>query len=173
MLPRLLAIALSASLPAAALAAPSGRAVLRNASGEEVATATFKSSKGGVRVKVTAKSKFLTPGKHGVHIHAVGKCETPGFTSAGPHFNPEGKKHGLQSQAGAHAGDLPNLVVNAKGKGKLSFLAKGATLGDGTGSLFGPEGTAIVIHADPDDEKTDPSGNSGDRIACGVIQKGT
>jgi superoxide dismutase, Cu-Zn family len=113
----------------------------------------------------------LPPGKHGIHIHSAAKCDPPAFTTSGGHLNPAGKKHGLHSPEGAHAGDLPNLEVGKNGKGKGTFTAKGVTLGEGEGSLFGPDGTALVIHADPDDEKTDPGGNSGARIACGPIER--
>jgi len=157
------------ALPLTALAAPAAQAVLKSASGEEVGQATFSPVKGGVRVRVSARG--LSPGKHGIHIHAAGKCEPPDFKSAGGHLNPAGKEHGLRNPAGHHAGDLPNLVVDKAGKARATFLARGATLGEGDGSLFGPEGTSLVIHADPDDEKTDPAGNSGARIACGVIER--
>lgn len=164
------AVAALASLPlAAAAAGPAGRATLKNAEGKDVGTATLSPAKGGVKVQVQVAS--LSPGKHGIHIHAAAKCEAPGFTSSGGHFNPAGKKHGLHSPEGAHAGDMPNLTVGKNGKGKGTFTAKGVTLGQGEGSLFGPDGTALVIHADPDDEKTDPGGNSGARIACGAIEK--
>jgi Cu-Zn family superoxide dismutase len=168
---RLLSAAPLLALPLLAAAAnPSGKAVLRNADGKEVGTAVFTPTKNGVEVQVQVAN--LPPGKHGIHIHAAGKCEPPDFKSAGAHFNPSGRKHGLQNPAGAHAGDLPNLTVGDDGKGKGTLTARGATLGDGEGSLFGPGGTALVVHADPDDEKTDPAGNSGARIACGVIEKG-
>jgi Cu-Zn family superoxide dismutase len=158
-------------LSIAALAAgPSARAVLKNADGAEVGTATFAPVKGGVRVHVTASG--LSPGKHGIHIHAVGKCDPPDFASAGGHFNPAGKKHGLHNPEGAHAGDLPNLAVSKGGKASATFTARGATLSDGPSSVLGAEGTSLVIHEKPDDEKTDPAGNSGARIACGVIEKG-
>jgi Cu-Zn family superoxide dismutase len=167
---RALLVSLALSLPLAAAAkGPSAKATLKNADGKDVGSATFTPAKGGVKVQVQAAS--LPPGKHGIHIHAAGKCEPPAFTTAGGHFNPAAKKHGLKSPEGAHAGDLPNLQVGKNGKGKATFTAKGATLGEGEGSLFGPDGTALVIHADPDDEKTDPSGNSGARIACGPIEK--
>ncbi len=157
------------ALPLAALAAgPSAKASLKDAEGKDVGTATFSATGGGVKAKVEVAG--LPPGQHGIHIHAAAKCEPPDFKSAGGHFNPAGKQHGLHNPAGAHAGDLPNLKVGKDGKGKGTFTAKGATLGEGEGSLFGPEGTALVIHADPDDEKTDPAGNSGGRIACGVIE---
>jgi Cu-Zn family superoxide dismutase len=158
------------ALPLAAMAASQGAvATLKNADGKEVGKATFAPAKGGVKVQVTVAG--LTPGKHGIHLHAAGKCDPPDFKSAGGHLNPAGKHHGLQNPEGPHAGDLPNLVVAKDGKAKASFTAKGATLGEGQGSLLGPEGAALVIHADPDDGKTDPAGNSGDRIACGVVEK--
>ena len=157
------------ALPLAAAAAPSAQALLRNSAGEEVGQAAFSPARGGVRVRVAVHG--LSPGRHGIHIHAAGKCEPPDFKSAGGHLNPAGKQHGLENPAGHHAGDLPNLVVGKDGKAKASFLARGATLGEGDGSLLGPEGTALVVHADPDDGKTDPAGNSGARIVCGVIEK--
>lgn len=167
---RALALSLLAGIPLAAGAAgPSGKAALQNAEGKDVGTATFTPTKGGVKVQVQVAN--LSPGKHGIHIHAAGRCEPPGFATAGGHFNPAGKKHGLHNPEGAHAGDMPNLTVGKDGKGKGTFTAKGATLGEGEGSLFGPDGTALVIHADADDERTDPAGNSGPRVACGVIEK--
>jgi Cu-Zn family superoxide dismutase len=150
-------------------AAPSATATLKNADGKEVGKASFTPSKEGVKVQVAVAG--LPPGKHGIHLHAAAKCDPPDFKSAGPHFNPTEKHHGLHNPEGAHAGDLPNLSVGKDGKAKATFTAKGATLGEGTGALLGGDGTAIVIHADPDDEKTDPAGNSGARIACGVIVK--
>jgi Cu-Zn family superoxide dismutase len=168
---RALSVSLALSVPLAVTAAgPSASAALKNAEGNDVGTATFTQASGGVEVQVQVAN--LPPGKHGIHIHAVAKCEPPDFKSAGAHFNPFGKKHGLHSPEGAHSGDMPNLTVGKDGKAKATFTAKGATLGAGEGSLFGPDGTAVVIHADPDDEKTDPTGNSGARIACGVIEKG-
>ena len=164
------AMILCLSLAATPAAAATGRAVLRDAQGKEVGSATFEQADGGVTIAVRVTG--LTAGKHGFHVHAAGKCEGPDFKSAGPHFNPGGRKHGHMSPEGAHAGDLPNLAVEATGKGEARFLARGLTLGDGPGTLFGGQGTALVIHADADDEKSDPAGNSGARIACGVIEKG-
>jgi len=126
--------------------------------------------KPGDTVKVQVKVTGLPPGKHGIHIHAAARCESPDFRTAGKHFNPFGRKHGLQSAEGAHAGDMPNLAVGRDGAGRATFTARGASLGDGKGSLFGPDGTALVVHADPDDGRTDPAGNSGARIACGIVE---
>ncbi len=156
------------TLLAAATASHSATAALRDAEGKQVGTATFTSAKSGVNVQVVVAG--LPPGKHGIHLHAAGKCVPPDFKSAGGHFNPGAKQHGLHNPQGAHAGDLPNLVVGEDGAAKASFTAKGATLAEGAGSLLGPDGAAIVIHADADDEKSDPAGNSGARIACGVIE---
>lgn len=165
----LLAALLTALPLTVAAALPSAKAILKDVEGREVATATLAPVKGGVRVTVAAKG--LAPGRHGIHIHTVGKCDPPDFATAGGHFNPNGRKHGLQNPAGAHAGDLPNLIVGKEGRARATFIAHGATLGDGAESIFSPDGTALVIHANPDDEKSDPAGNSGPRIACGVIER--
>jgi Cu-Zn family superoxide dismutase len=146
----------------------SAEAEIRDARGEIVGRAVFTPKPQGVAVSVEVSR--LSPGTHGIHVHAVGKCDPPDFKTAGGHFNPGGKKHGLKSAEGAHAGDLPNLEVGPKRTGKLSAMLPDATLKYGDpASLLGPEGSSIVIHAKADDEKTDPSGDSGDRIACGVI----
>ena len=153
-------------LPAVAHA-QSARAMLRDARGTVVGSATLNEVRGGV--KIAAQVSGLKPGEHGFHIHAVGLCESPAFTTAGAHFNPYGKEHGHKNPKGAHAGDLPNLTVRADGTGSIDVTAAGVTLTAGRASLLQPGGTSLVIHADPDDEKTDPAGNSGTRIACGVI----
>ena len=148
---------------------PQATADLKNANGEPVGTVAILEDDGGVRVFAVARG--LPPGKHGIHIHAVGKCEPPDFASAGGHFNPMGKKHGLANPEGPHAGDLPNLDVGADGAGTVHYVLAGVTIGSGPNSLLGGNGTSVVIHANPDDYGTDPAGNSGARIACGVIQK--
>lgn len=145
----------------------SAGATLKDKDGKEVGAATLIETPEGVRVAVTGYR--LPPGSHGLHVHAVGRCDPPDFTSAGGHFNPGGKQHGRLNPAGAHAGDLPNLVVAASGEGGIDVTTKAFTLSPGPSSLLGEKGTAIVVHANPDDEKTDPAGNSGARIACGVI----
>ena len=122
-------------------------------------------------MQVTGAFQGLPAGEHGIHIHAVGQCDPPDFTSAGGHFNPAGALHGLENPAGPHVGDLPNLIVGSDGTGDINALASGATLGGGPSSLFDADGSALVIHANPDDQVTDPAGNSGPRIACGVITR--
>jgi Cu-Zn family superoxide dismutase len=128
-------------------------------------------TQGPQSVTIAVVVSLLPPGKHGIHIHAIGKCDPPDFKTAGGHFDPFGKKHGLKSPEGPHAGDLPNLEVGPDGKGKIEATVGGLTLGkEGLAVLLESNGTAVVIHADPDDEMTDPAGNSGARIACGVIK---
>ncbi len=144
-------------------------AELRNAQGQPVGNATLSEVGGGVRVIVEARR--LPPGAKGVHIHAVGKCDAPEFTTAGGHFNPANKKHGLDNPDGPHAGDLPNITIAADGSGRLESMNERISLGSGSNSILDADGAAIVIHAAADDFKTDPTGNSGGRVACGVITK--
>src|SRR5579862_2810607 len=157
------AIALAENAPKAA------HADIMNAQGTKVGSAKITATAKGVKFAVTVSD--LTPGEHGIHIHNVGKCDGPAFTTAGGHFNPTSAHHGIHNAQDPHPhlGDLPNLVVSDKGTGMLSFTAVGATISEGPNSLFHDGGTSLVIHAKADDLSSDPSGNSSDRIACGVI----
>jgi len=142
---------------------------LKDAQGKDVGTITLWQK--GLGVGLQLHLHGLTPGEHAIHFHQTPKCDAPDFKSAGPHFNPDGKKHGLENPEGHHAGDMQNFTVDAQGKADAELEDKDVTLGEGAHSLFSNGGTAIVIHAKADDMKTDPSGNSGDRIACGVVTK--
>lgn len=171
----LIALAVPALLaPALALANAGGaspsaaRAELADASGRIVGTAKVKAV-GAHGLRLTIAVKGLEPGVRGVHLHAVGQCDGPAFTSAGPHWNPDSRKHGRDNPEGAHRGDLPNLTVKPGGRGTLDFTLHGAHL-DGAGGLLESDGAAIVIHARADDYRTDPSGSSGDRVICGVLR---
>ena len=142
-----------------------------NTTGATVGTATITPTVRGTGVLINITLNGLPAGTHALHIHTVGKCDPPDFVSAGGHFNPEGKEHGTENPKGAHAGDLPNVEFLARGDDHVSVAVGGVTFGAGPNSLFHPGGTALVIHASPDDNKTDPSGSAGARIACGVIEK--
>jgi superoxide dismutase, Cu-Zn family len=145
------------------------RADLKNARGEPVGAVQLTETPAGVLLHGVLTG--LPPGPHAFHIHEAGKCDAPDFKTAGGHFNPGSQHHGFASPQGSHAGDLPNLFVPESGKIEFDALAKGVTLGAGATSLFGPSGTALVIHQSGDDYKTDPAGNAGARIACGVISR--
>jgi superoxide dismutase, Cu-Zn family len=157
--------AISAVAPPASMAVAAAQ--LKDASGHVVGSALFSAVGGGaVRVQVWAGG--LPPGQHGIHVHAVGKCE-PDFGAAGGHHNPQGKQHGAHNPNGAHGGDLPNLVIGPDGNGALDATTGRFSLTPGGWTIFDADGSAIVMHANADDEMTDPTGNSGGRIACGVI----
>lgn len=154
-------------------AKPKGGAIaeLKNAKGEVVGKVRLAGQRGGEGVRMMGEVSGLTPGQHGIHIHMTGKCDPPDFTSAGGHFNPTNAKHSLNTQGG-HAGDLGNLTVESDGKAKIDMTVAGVTMrGDGANSLFKEGGTALVIHANADDLKSDPAGNAGGRVACGVIMR--
>lgn len=153
---------------ASAPAGPSAAADLVDASGVRKASAEVHQVRNLLRVEIDAAG--LAPGTYGAHIHTIGRCDAPGFVSAGGHWNPTSRQHGHDNPAGAHMGDLPNLEVDAQGRGVLIFAVEQAQLSDGPTPLLDADGAAIVVHAQADDYRTDPTGNSGDRIACGVLR---
>jgi Cu-Zn family superoxide dismutase len=148
--------------------APRARALfpLIDTTGDRVGQVTASEDAGGVMLEIFATG--LTPGRHGLHLHTNPACGPPAFQSAGGHFNPSGRRHGAPNPQGAHAGDLPNLVANDRGEARAQVTVSGYTLSPGPRSVATP-GTALIIHANEDDETTDPTGNSGPRIACAVI----
>lgn len=146
-------------------------AALQDAAGNQLGTITITAS-GDSGVSVTGRLRGIAPGEHGIHIHMVGQCDpATGFESAGEHLNPTNRQHGLENANGPHLGDLPNLTVANDSTGRVDATNAGIRLGQG-GNLLDADGAAIVVHANPDDQTTDPSGNSGARVACGVVRGG-
>lgn len=158
------------SPPPAPAAAPGDAtravATLRTADGTAAGSAT--ASGVGERVTISLTVEGLPPGQHGVHVHTTGRCDAPTFESAGGHWNPADQQHGLEDPQGQHAGDMPNLTVGQDGRGTLEYQLDGG----GFDGLFDADGSAFVVHAAADDQRTDPSGDSGARIACGVFERG-
>jgi superoxide dismutase, Cu-Zn family len=162
-----LSLLMSGCLLAVSAEAQTAKATMKDANGKEVGRVDLVQTPHGVLLKLSLKG--AAPGDHAFHVHAVGKCEPP-FTSAGGHFNPDGKKHGMEAAEGAHAGDMPNLHVPASGELVIEVANAMISLVKGQpNSVFDADGSALVIHAGADDYKSDPAGNAGDRIACGVI----
>ncbi|WP_283248158.1 superoxide dismutase family protein [Bacillus sp. FJAT-50079] len=142
---------------------------VKNIDGDSLGKVTFEQKADGV--KLAGKLEGLPTGVHGMHIHDKGVCKAPDFLSAGEHFNPDEKEHGLLHPKGPHAGDLPNLIVDSAGKVKIDYVAKNITLEEGLNSIYTREGTSLVIHEDADDGMSQPAGDAGERIACGAITK--
>jgi Cu-Zn family superoxide dismutase len=147
----------------ALMAASAGQVEIRTVAGATAGQANVRDMRAGLRIRVAFSG--MTPGRYGAHVHAVGRCEGPDFASAGPHWNPAGRQHGRLNPQGHHAGDLPNIDIGPNGRGALTFTLAGGTLA----AMADADGASIVIHAAADDERTDPSGNSGARTACGVL----
>lgn len=157
-------------IPGVTSGPPVAGATVKDSSGRVVGSAVFLQGDDGVRILLDLKG--VTPGIKGVHIHEVGRCDAPDFDSAGAHFNPKKAEHGPENPRGPHAGDLLNITVDATGRGHLEVTNSRVTLKPGSASLLDGGGAALVVHEGPDDMRTDPAGNSGRRIACGVIERG-
>jgi Cu-Zn family superoxide dismutase len=160
--------AVAFALASPALAADTASTTLKDKDGKEVGQVALTRTPNGVLMNVTLTG--VAPGEHAFHVHTVGKCEAPDFKSAGPHFNPDQTKHGVMSPEGPHSGDMPNLHVPDSGKLQVEILNTLVSL-DEDAALLDDDGSALVVHATADDYKTDPAGNAGDRIACGVVTK--
>jgi Cu-Zn family superoxide dismutase len=151
-----------------AFAVETASATLKDKDGKEVGQVVLTRAEDGVLMNLTLSG--IAPGDHAFHVHAVGKCEPPDFKSAGPHFNPDQTKHGMMNAEGPHSGDMPNLHVPDSGKLQVEILDTLVNL-DGDAAVLDDDGSALIVHASADDYKTDPAGNAGDRIACGVVTR--
>lgn len=149
--------------------APLATAPLTRSDGLAAGTAQLLAE--GTTLVLRLRATGLPPGQHGVHLHTIGRCDRPDFASAGGHWNPSARQHGSANSAGPHAGDLPNLIIAPDGSGSLELPLNGEAAAAGHAALFDSDGTALVIHAAADDMRTDPSGASGARIACGVLSR--
>jgi Cu-Zn family superoxide dismutase len=149
--------------------APRATASMHDASGRSVGVLNLEQS--GTGVRIVGDLSGLPAGTHGIHFHQTGRCDGPDFATAGAHFNPFNRKHGLENPDGPHAGDMQNVVIPSQGAVLVEMLSPRVTLDDATTTVFDADGTALVIHAAADDQRTDPSGNSGARIACGVVTR--
>jgi len=174
-LPVLSSLALLACTPMAEDLGPpppplieSAEAVLRDASGAVRGDAMLIQLDQGIRLVLHVEG--MTPGVKAAHIHMTGRCDAPGFASAGGHWNPRGREHGRDNPAGQHMGDMPNLIVGQNGTGLLEVIITGGRIGNGTAALLDEDGAALIIHAGPDDYRSDPAGDTGPRIACGIIE---
>lgn len=164
----LIALSLALTATAASAAGEKATAKLAGGGGAAKGTATLVQTDAGVTLSYSGMG--LPPGTHGIHVHMVGQCDGPDFTTAGSHWNPTQHQHGTENPAGPHMGDLQNLTVDGRGRTKFSATIAGAQLKGGDNPMIDADGAALVIHAAADDYKTDPSGNSGGRIACGVLK---
>ncbi|WP_088184326.1 superoxide dismutase family protein [Sphingobium sp. Z007] len=169
-LPIVMAAAACATTSATPSAAPTASAKLAAADGSARGTVTVTQAADGLHVVV--KAMGLTPGIHAVHVHTTGQCAAPDFTSAGGHWNPTARKHGKDNPAGMHMGDMPNMTVGSDGTGAIEYHIANAGISDGATPLLDTDGAAVVVHAQADDNVSDPAGNAGGRVACGVLAAG-
>lgn len=160
----------SSGTAATPAAAPTAHAKL--AGGDGSPRGTVMVTQGGDGLHVLVKAQGLTPGIHAVHIHTTGVCTGPDFTSAGGHWNPTQHQHGKDNPQGMHMGDMPNMLAGSDGVGEMEYVVHGGQISGGASPLLDSDGAAVVIHAQADDNKTDPTGNAGGRVACGVLSAG-